>query len=52
MYSEEAMQRVVRISHNGKIMATGGTDCKVRLWSFPKLQLLFEIEGHSKEVRL
>lgn len=49
-FSDEAMQRVVRISPNGKLMATGGTDGKVRLWSFPKMELLRTIDAHTKEV--
>lgn len=48
--SAEPLQRVVRISHNGKLMATGGIDGKVRVWTFPKMQLLFELDGHTKEV--
>ncbi|XP_049871449.1 prolactin regulatory element-binding protein [Pectinophora gossypiella] len=49
-FSDEPLQRVVRLSHNGKLMATGGTDGKVRLWAFPKMQLLYELKGHTKEL--
>ncbi|CAK1603566.1 unnamed protein product [Parnassius mnemosyne] len=49
-FGEDPLQRVVRISHNGKLMATGGIDGKVRLWSFPKMQLLHQLEGHTKEL--
>ncbi|XP_037976870.2 prolactin regulatory element-binding protein [Plutella xylostella] len=49
-FGDEAMQRVVRISPNGKLMATGGTDGKVRLWSFPKMELLRTIDAHTKEI--
>ncbi|XP_072936813.1 guanine nucleotide-exchange factor SEC12 [Epargyreus clarus] len=49
-FGDDPLQRVVRISNNGKLMATGGTDGKVRVWSFPKMQLLFELEGHTKEL--
>lgn len=31
-------------------MATGGTDGHVRLWKFPHLTKLHEIEAHSKEI--
>jgi prolactin regulatory element-binding protein len=41
---------VVRISLNGKIMATGGTDGFLRLWQFPSMKLLQEIKAHTKEV--
>lgn len=46
----EAVQRVVRISHNGKYMATGGTDGHVRVWQFPQLNKKYNLKGHSKEV--
>ncbi|CAB3248135.1 unnamed protein product [Arctia plantaginis] len=49
-FSNDPLQRVVRISHNGKLMATGGIDGKVRVWSFPKMQMLFELDGHTKEI--
>ncbi|XP_013147091.1 PREDICTED: SEC12-like protein 1 [Papilio polytes] len=49
-FGDDPLQRVVRISHNGKLMATGGIDGKVRVWSFPQMQLLFQLEGHTKEL--
>lgn len=49
-FSNDPLQRVVRISHNSMLMATGGIDGKVRVWSFPKMQLLFELDGHTKEI--
>ncbi|KAJ8729720.1 hypothetical protein PYW08_001301 [Mythimna loreyi] len=49
-FSNDPLQRVVRINHNGKQMATGGIDGKVRVWSFPKMELLYELEGHTKEI--
>lgn len=33
----EPLQRVVRISANGSLMATGGTDGYLRIWSFPQM---------------
>lgn len=44
------MQRVVRVSLHGKIMATGGTDCRVKLWKFPELYKLHDIKAHGKEI--
>ncbi|CAG9784693.1 unnamed protein product [Diatraea saccharalis] len=49
-FSDDPLLRVVRVSHNGKLMATGGFDTKVRVWSFPKMELLYVLEGHSKEL--
>lgn len=33
----EPLQRVIRISGNGSLMATGGTDGYLRIWSFPQM---------------
>ncbi|XP_001357179.2 prolactin regulatory element-binding protein [Drosophila pseudoobscura] len=48
--SSEPLQRVVRISGNGRLMATGGTDGKLRIWSFPQMTLGAELPAHSKEI--
>lgn len=47
---EEPLQRIVRISLNGKYMATGGTDGHVRLWKFPQLHKLHDLDAHTKEI--
>lgn len=44
------LQRVVRISLNCKLMATGGTDCHVRIWKFPNMMKLYDFDAHTKEV--
>ncbi|XP_063839030.1 prolactin regulatory element-binding protein [Ostrinia nubilalis] len=49
-FGDDPLQRVVRISHDGKLMATGGIDGKVRVWAFPKMELLYVLEGHTKEL--
>lgn len=46
----ELLQRVVRVSPHGKIMATGGTDGSVKLWRFPQLQKLYDLDAHGKEI--
>lgn len=46
----EPIQRVVRISLNNKLMATGGTDGHLRVWNFPQMSKLKDIAAHSKEV--
>jgi prolactin regulatory element-binding protein len=46
----EPLQRVVRISPNGSIMATGGVDGFVRLWQFPKMLKMVDIKAHTKEI--
>lgn len=47
---EEPIQRVVRLSENGKLMGTGGTDGIVRLWQFPSLKQHRILKAHSKEI--
>lgn len=47
---KEPIQRVVRISCDGQMMATGGTDGHVRVWKFPSLKPVINIEAHSKEI--
>lgn len=49
-YEREPLQRVVKISTNGKFMATGGLDGHVRLWNFPQMTPLFDIKAHQKEL--
>ncbi|XP_005189767.1 prolactin regulatory element-binding protein [Musca domestica] len=46
----DPLQRVVRISPNGHIMATGGTDGHLRVWSFPQMLKTADIVAHSKEI--
>lgn len=46
----EPLQKVVRISGNGKLMATAGCDGHVRLWQFPTLKPLRDIKAHEKEI--
>ena len=44
--TDSSMQNVVRVSNNGRIMATGGDDGVIRLWKFPQLSPLCEIKAH------
>lgn len=46
----EPLQRIVRISSNGKFMITGGTDGHIRLWKFPQLYKLNDLDAHLKEI--
>lgn len=45
----DPLQRVVRISPNGKLMATGGTDGHIRVWSFPNMKEKYDFNVHTKE---
>lgn len=47
---KEPLQRVVRVSPNGKLMATGGIDGHVRIWNFPRMTQLVDINAHTKEI--
>lgn len=44
------LQRVVRISLDCKLMATGGTDCCIRVWKFPSSLKVHEFKAHTKEI--
>ena len=46
----EPYQKVVRISPDGKVMATGGDDGVVRVWTFPDLNPVHENRAHDKEI--
>ncbi|XP_018405671.1 PREDICTED: prolactin regulatory element-binding protein [Cyphomyrmex costatus] len=46
----EPLQRVVRVSLQGMTMATGDTDGRVRLWKFPQLHKLYDLDAHGKEI--
>ncbi|GAB0091862.1 prolactin regulatory element-binding protein [Sergentomyia squamirostris] len=48
--NREPIQRVVRLSLDCKLMATGGTDGRLRLWNFPRMTKLRDIAAHSKEL--
>lgn len=46
----EPLQRIVRISASGKLMATGGLDGHIRVWNFPSMTKITAIEAHTKEI--
>ncbi|CAH0556828.1 unnamed protein product [Brassicogethes aeneus] len=47
---QEPLLRVMRIGHNGKMLATGGTDNTIKLWKFPNLEPLATLKAHEKEI--
>ena len=47
---EDVYQKSVKISPDGKMIATGGTDGIIRLWSLPKMEPMKQIKAHEKEV--
>ncbi|XP_022250089.1 prolactin regulatory element-binding protein-like isoform X2 [Limulus polyphemus] len=47
---EEPFQKVVRFTSVSNILATAGADGHVRLWKYPELTLLHDIEAHGDEV--
>lgn len=46
----EPLQRIVRISASGKLMATGGLDGCIRVWNFPSMTKITDIKAHTKEI--
>ncbi|CAB3376453.1 Hypothetical predicted protein [Cloeon dipterum] len=47
---EPPLQRVVRISRSGQLMATGGLDGHLRVWQFPSMELIHDISAHTNEL--
>eukprot|EP00088_Acartia_fossae_P040725 TRINITY_DN4244_c0_g1_i11.p1 TRINITY_DN4244_c0_g1~~TRINITY_DN4244_c0_g1_i11.p1 ORF type:complete len:349 (+),score=41.90 TRINITY_DN4244_c0_g1_i11:150-1196(+) len=47
---KEPWGKVVRISPNCKLLASGGDDSNVRIWSFPDLSKVHEFTTHDKEI--
>jgi len=41
----------IAVSHNGKLLATGGTDCSMKLWGVGSGELIMDGVGHSGTVR-
>lgn len=48
--ASEPLQRVVRVSIDGTLMATGGLDGYIRVWKFPRMTPFTDISGHAKEI--
>lgn len=46
----DPLQRVVRLSSDCKLMATGGTDFHVRVWKFPNVIKLHDFTAHTNEI--
>jgi len=46
----EPYQKVCRISSDCKLLASGGDDGILRVWTFPDLNAVHEIEAHTKEI--
>jgi len=47
---KEPYGKVVKISGNSKLLASGGDDGNVRIWSFPDLSKVHEFTTHEKEI--
>jgi len=49
-HPKEPYGKVVRISGNSKLLASGGEDGNVRIWAFPDLSKVHEFTTHEKEI--
>ncbi|XP_015924539.1 guanine nucleotide-exchange factor SEC12 [Parasteatoda tepidariorum] len=49
-FSEEPFQKVVRFSRSSSLLTTAGADGHIRIWKFPELKKIHDIEAHSDEV--
>jgi len=47
---KEPYGKVIRLSLNGKFMASGGDDGHLRVWSFPDLTKVHDFTTHDKEI--
>jgi len=48
--TSEPYQKCVRMSPSNQMLATGGSDGFLRLWTFPEMSRTHEIEAHEKEI--
>ncbi|XP_078456577.1 guanine nucleotide-exchange factor SEC12 [Lampetra planeri] len=48
--SADSVQKSVRFNADSTLLATGGVDGHVRVWEFPDMKLLHDIEAHKDEV--
>ncbi|XP_039259312.2 guanine nucleotide-exchange factor SEC12-like [Styela clava] len=49
-FSSDPLQKAVRISKDGKLLVTGGSDGYVRCWSLPDFTKRFSTHGHKDDV--
>lgn len=46
----EPFQKVVKFSPEANLLITGGADGHIRVWSYPKLEIIYVIKAHDNEV--
>ncbi|KAM4904016.1 guanine nucleotide-exchange factor SEC12 isoform 4-T4 [Sylvia borin] len=49
-FSPDALQKAVRFSNDGALLATGGADGFLRLWEFPSMKKTLEFKAHDGEI--
>ncbi|XP_062345540.1 prolactin regulatory element-binding protein isoform X1 [Cinclus cinclus] len=49
-FSPDALQKAVRFSADGALLATGGADGFLRLWEFPSMKKMLEFRAHDGEI--
>ncbi|XP_064566098.1 prolactin regulatory element-binding protein isoform X1 [Zonotrichia leucophrys gambelii] len=49
-FSPDALQKAVRFSADGALLATGGADGFLRLWEFPSMKKTLEFRAHDGEI--
>ncbi|XP_077638636.1 guanine nucleotide-exchange factor SEC12 isoform X2 [Lonchura striata] len=49
-FSPDALQKAVRFSADGALLATGGADGFLRLWEFPSMKKTLEFRAHNGEI--
>ncbi|XP_054718747.1 prolactin regulatory element-binding protein-like [Uloborus diversus] len=49
-FSDDPFQKQVKFSSLSKVLASAGSDGHIRLWKFPKLNQIHDIEAHNDDV--
>ncbi|XP_071509880.1 guanine nucleotide-exchange factor SEC12-like [Diadema antillarum] len=49
-HETEASQNAVCFSPNGMYFVSGGADGHLRMWSYPSMEKVYDVEAHSKEI--
>lgn len=48
--ADGGFQKNVKVTTDGSLMATGGADGCMRVWSYPELKELYEVKAHTNEI--
>ncbi|XP_022316787.2 guanine nucleotide-exchange factor SEC12-like isoform X1 [Crassostrea virginica] len=49
-HKESSFQKAVQFSRDHSILATGGADGHLRVWKYPSMEKVFEVEAHKNDI--